>query len=453
MALGVLSNSHHSSQSQVVEEIELGIAMASKDAQAEPPVPQSLATSVESHVTQSARNRYETVGFASILYFIFVMGWNDGTQGPLLPAIQAHYHVGFTVVSIIFVCYCAGFLAGSFLNVYLSNVLGFGKVIVLGAVLQTIAYALQGPAPPFPLFCVAYCFSGAGISMQLAQAAVYVLHLRNSTLKMSIFHMTYGIGALVSPLSSTQFAALPRWNFHFLISLGLSVFNVCSLIAMFRFKNMQGIFGNVGSIHIVQDSGAPGASENHYLRIFKLKIVHIFAVFLFAYVGVEVTIGGWIVTFVEQKRGGGHSSGYITSGFFGGIALGRILLMWLNRKIGERRVVWLYITLAIGLEVTVWVTPSLIQNAVAVSLVGLLLGPIYPIVMNMMGRFLPHSVLSGAVGWISGFGQAGSAVLPFITGTMASKFGVQSLQPLVIGVMGMMLGLWCTVPNDVRREE
>ncbi len=60
---------------------------------------------------------------------------------------------------------------------------------------------------------------------------------------------------------------------------------------------------------------------------------------------------GWIVTFVEQKRGGGHSSGYITSGFFGGksfvvllsalrlfdlvtigIALGRILLMWLNRK-------------------------------------------------------------------------------------------------------------------------
>lgn len=93
MASGVLSNSRHGSQSQVIEEIELGIAMASKDAQAEPPVPQSLATSVESHVTQSARNRYETVGFASILYFIFVMGWNDGTQGPLLPAIQAHYHV------------------------------------------------------------------------------------------------------------------------------------------------------------------------------------------------------------------------------------------------------------------------------------------------------------------------------------------------------------------------
>lgn len=50
-----------------------------------------------------------------------------------------------------------------------------------------------------------------------------------------------GIGALVSPLSSTQFAAMPKWNYHFLISLGLGVFNVCSLIAMFRFKHMKGM--------------------------------------------------------------------------------------------------------------------------------------------------------------------------------------------------------------------
>lgn len=29
-------------------------------------------------------------------------------------------------------------------------------------------------------------------------------------------------------------------------------------------------------------------------------------------------IVGWIVTFIEQKRGGGASAGYISSGFFGG---------------------------------------------------------------------------------------------------------------------------------------
>ena len=66
----------------------------------------------------------------------------------------------------------------------------------------------------------------------------------------------------------------------------------------------------------------------------------------------------------------------------------------------------------------------------AVSLVGVLLGPIYPIVMNNAGRVLPRRLLTGCIGWIAGFGQTGSAILPFITGAIASKAGIKSLQPL-----------------------
>jgi len=56
------------------------------------------------------------------------------------------------------------------------------------------------------------------------------------------------------------------------------------------------------------------------------------ASFLFIYVGAEVTIGclcisrchsltlhrGWIVAFIVKERGGGPSSGYVASGFWGG---------------------------------------------------------------------------------------------------------------------------------------
>ena len=36
----------------------------------------------------------------------------------------------------------------------------------------------------------------------------------------------------------------------------------------------------------------------------------------------------------------------------------------------------------------------------------------------------------GATGWISGFGQAGSAAFPFVTGLLASRYGIIALQPL-----------------------
>lgn len=66
----------------------------------------------------------------------------------------------------------------------------------------------------------------------------------------------------------------------------------------------------------------------------------------------------------------------------------------------------------------------------AVSIVGMLLGPMYPIAMNQASRILPRRILTASIGWIAGFGQAGSALLPFITGAIAEKHGIKSLQPL-----------------------
>ena len=73
------------------------------------------------------------------------------------------------------------------------------------------------------------------------------------------------------------------------------------------------------------------------------------------------------------------------------------------------------------LELVVWLVPSLI---------GVVLGPMYTIAMNQAGRVLPQWLLTGSIGWIAGFGQAGSAATPFITGVISSKRGISSLEPL-----------------------
>ena len=169
--------------------------------------------------------------------------------------------------------------------------------------------------------------------------------------------------------------------------------------------------------------------------------------------------------------------------------LGRVLLLWVNKlvsqarpstffqsttlispQVGERYAIFLYVFLAIALELIVWLVPSLIGGAVAVSFVGLFLGPIYPIVMNHSGRILPPWLLTGCIGWIAGFGQAGSAFLPFLTGLLANREGIKSLQPLyvlscvedrtqltlvcrLVSMMGFLVCLWAIVPNHSRRIE
>jgi len=190
-----------------------------------------------------------------------------------------------------------------------------------------------------------------------------------------------------------------------------------------------------------------------YKEMFKLKALHTLALFTLVYVGVEVTIGGWIVTYMIRVRHGGPSSGYISTGFFGGLTVGRVVFLWVNNKIGERLAIFIYVFLAISLELVVWLVPSLIGGAVAVSLVGVVLGPIYPIVMNESGRILPRWLLTGCIGWIAGLGQTGSAALPFLTGAIASKTGIKSLQPLLVSMMVLLVGLWAWVPKGHQRQD
>ncbi|THH16127.1 hypothetical protein EW146_g4461 [Bondarzewia mesenterica] len=352
------------------------------------------------------------IQFASLCWTLLLAGWNDGTTGPLLPRIQSVYHVGFAVVSLVFISNCVGFVIGSVSNIMLTDRVGFGKVIVLGSIAQAVAYCLQAPGPPFPLFVIAFAINGFGIALQDAQANGFVASYKdNAAAKMGFLHAAYGIGALAAPLVATQFAQLHHWSFHYLVSLGIALANTVVLISVFKLKTQDECLAQIGQA------------------------------------------AGWIVTFIINVRQGGPSSGYISAGFFGGLTLGRVALLWVNQKVGEHRIIFVYVLLAIALELVVWLVPSLIGGAVAVSLVGVLLGPVYPIVMNQAGRILPRWLLTGSIGWIAGFGQTGSAILPFMTGAIANKAGIKSLQPLLVAMMGLLFVLWALVPKARQRAD
>ncbi|KAL5524732.1 hypothetical protein ACEPAF_9878 [Sanghuangporus sanghuang] len=105
-----------------------------------------------------------------------------------------------------------------------------------------------------------------------------------------------------------------------------------------------------------------------------------------------------------------------------------------NKIIGERRVVFIYISVCIGLELTIWLVPSLVGNALAVAFIGFFFGPIYSIITNTAGRLRSDGFYALAIhNW-----------------SISSKYGVTSLQPLVVASKGMMSLLWIVVLPEVR---
>ncbi|KAG2109890.1 MFS general substrate transporter [Suillus discolor] len=400
----------------------------------------------ESRSVLSARYRTqrtrEKIQFVTLCWFVYLEGWNDGSNGPLLPRIQKVYGVGYAVVSLIFVFACVGFITGAVSNVILAEKLGFGKVMVLGSLFQVSAYCIESTGPPFPVFVFAYFINGIGIALQNANSVGYVACLKENTeAKMGVFMAVYGAGALSSPLVATQFSHLPHWNLHFLTCLGIAITNTIALIIVFRLKPQAECLSEIGIV----DSDNNASEHSHLRQIFANKNVHLLAAFTLLYVGAEVTLGGWIVTYIIDVRGGGPSSGYVSSGFFGGLMVGRVALLWLNEKIGERLALFIYAVLAIIFEFIIWFLPFLIGDAIIVCVVGVLLGPMYPIMVNHAGRILPRRILTGSIGWIAGLGQAGSAMVPFMVGAIAQTAGMKTMQPVLIGILGIMTGLWALV--------
>ncbi|TFK19731.1 MFS transporter, partial [Coprinopsis marcescibilis] len=404
---------------------------------------------------QGRHKRNSMIQFAALCWMVFLIGWNDGTTGPLLPRMQQEYQLGYLIVSMIFVANSIGFITGAIANILLTDRLGLGKIMVLGSCVQFVGYVVMCAAPPFPVIACSYGLTGFGISLQNAQANGLLGSLKeHMSVKLGIFHCLYGLGAFVSPFVSTHFSGIYIWSFHYLISSGLQLSNLLFLILVFRFRKQDDILADAGQEATNEATdGARLGDHSTFASMFKLPAVHLLAAFAVIYVGAEVTLGGWIVTFIIRERGGGPNSGYISSGFFGGLALGRVALLWLNKLVGEERIMYLYSALAIALELTVWFVPSIIENAIAVSVIGMLLGPMFPIIISHSSRILPRWMLTACIGWIAGVGVSGSAVLPFVTGVLASRFGIRSLQPLMVSIMGTMLVLWVCVPKVVRRVD
>lgn len=207
-----------------------------------------------------------------------------------------------------------------------------------------------------------------------------------------------------------------------------------------------------------------------FIAVLKQPRAHIFALFTLCYVGTEVSIGGWTSTYLLSRNdpssatidyaGGEVAGGALTrsqatllvSGFWGGIAVGRIALLPVTSWIGDQLAVLVYILLALALQLVTWFVPAIASSAVALALMGIFLGPIFPIMIEIAARQIrPRILHTTALSYIISLGAAGSALFPFFIGLLAQARGIQVLAPTLVAMLGAQGAIWCSLGWPVRR--
>lgn len=413
-------------------------------------------TTILQRWNQPAINKWR---MATACVFQLGNGFNDGAQGALIPYIEKHYRIGYAVVSLIFVAQAVGFLIAAPVTHFIEARLGRTRGYMVAATAMILAYVTVICQPPFGLVVAAYPLNGFGIALNLALSQVWCANLVNGTTLLGVLHASYGIGATVAPLVATALVSRDvRWSYYYSIPLALQLVGIT--LAYWAFRDFEKE-GPAQLLSALERTASRNATAEHQTtksqnlkQAFSDKTTWLGSLFIFAYQGAEVSISGWVITFLIKYRHGDPTSvGYVTAGFWAGITIGRLTLSHLAHKIGEKiSVVGLTIG-SIVLQLLVWLLPNVIGEAVAVAILGLLLGPIYPCSVVVFARLLsPESQMSG-LSIISAMGSSGGAVAPFVTGLLSQRLGTVVLHPICLVLFVAMELTWLSLPKIHRRIE
>ena len=360
-----------------------------------------------------------------------------------------HYNITYTLVSLIFVAQALGFLLAATLLATLLTRLGRARFLALSQTIFLLSFLPAITLAPFALVVTGFVFTGFAYGLNVSITNTFNSGLQNGTFILGLVYACYGVGGVTAPLIATAIVTLTNavWSRYYLIVAGMAFISIP--LSLWSFCNYE-----KEPQHFSCTTSSENRSAVHkMISTLRMRIVILGSIFIFSYQGAEISISGWVISFLINARGGDPSSvGYVTAGFWAGITLGRLVFPYLALRVGEKNFIyWLTVGSAV-FELLVWLIPNLVGEAVALAIVGVLLGPIYPCAANVfMKRMTRAEALSG-MGAISAFGSMGGAVAPFVTGSLAQAYGTFVLHPISIFLFVVMLVCWYFVPDEPKKD-
>ncbi|HJT58511.1 MAG TPA: MFS transporter [Ktedonobacteraceae bacterium] len=395
----------------------------------------SIRNDNKEHVETTRENaaRFAQLQIGLAFFSFILIGANDGAFGVLIPSLQTHYGINKATVGLLFLMQTVGYLIAAFNTGLLVEKLGNRRFLLLGALSFLVGALALALMLPFDIVLVTMLLLGFGIAIIDAGLNAYIASLPRNAALLNYLHAFYGTGALLGPLvASTILAIRWGWNSVYFIWIGICLLLLIGFRVIFE-KGQNN-----------QSSDETDRPQGNILVItLKQPIVWIAALFLLVYVGAEISVGNWVYSLLTEER---HFSilfsGWLVSGYWLGLTLGRVALARVALRIGSERLIQCCLGGAIVAALIFWLVPLYAVSAFGLCLLGFSFGPIYPITISFLSSHVSQRVLPGAVGFLASLGSIGGALFPSFAGILAQRVGLWSLMPLAILLALVMFCLW-----------
>jgi len=373
-------------------------------------------------------------------YFLFIcMGLATGISGPTLPALAEQTGVRVGQMGYIFMLGAIGYTFGTLIGGRLfDRVRGHPLLGLAQFASATLIFLI--PFTPWLWLLLIILFTKGladGFVNTGANTLLVWTHGEKAGPFMNALHFFFGLGAFLAPFIVAQltgFSGGYRWAYWSVAVAGWLV----GLKVLF-------LPGSPKPAHThTEENGEP-------TRVF-YPLVIMAALYLFFYVGAEITYGGWIYTYATSLHISTEAgAAYLTSGFWFSFTLGRLVSIPLATRFSPKQVIPAALTGCLATLTLVTLLPG--TNTllwIATLVLGFCMAPIWPMGFTLAGQSLK---LTARLSSIILLGDSfGGMVLPWLVGQVIDLTGAQSMVLLVLGSMTLNLIAYILVVQLGKRK-
>jgi MFS transporter, FHS family, Na+ dependent glucose transporter 1 len=366
-----------------------------------------------------------TVGY----YVLFLcLGLNAAVIGPTLPALADQTHAALGQMGLVFLAGSIGYTLGTATGGQVFDRVRGHPVLGL-AQLGVAAMIMLIPAIPWfwVLLAVLACKGFAeGLVSTGANTLLVWTHQDKVGPYMNGLHFCFGLGAFLSPVLVAQLVGVSGGYRYAYGSLA-----IIAALAGLRLLTLAA--SPQPPHHRDQDTREVSQGRIH------TPLVIAAALFLFFYVGAEISFGGWVYTYaVTLKLASAAEAAYLTSGFWLSFTVGRLISIPLAVRFTPRHIILTALLGCLGIlsVAMLWSGSSWVLWMMALGL-GFCMAPIWPAGFTLAGQ--SFKLTAQASGIILLGDSLGGMVLPSAVGKVIEATGPQAMVHLVLASLALNL--------------